>query len=240
MKPRVQARRGVPCAGAAGTFRRVFTRLGCRGRPPHFVIEFYPYANLTHTIRLRGDVAHVRLSDLLRGAPPQVVEAAAAILLARLFRRSLPAPFLEVYRSFSFSRAMRRRIDGARRRRVRRVPEAPRGQCHNLSALFAELNRRYFRGRLRRPRLGWSARPWRRQLGVFDPALGQLILTSRLDRPDVPRWVVAYVLYHEMLHVKHPIRRARCGLQSHPGAFRREERQFAHYARARRFLQRLA
>jgi predicted metal-dependent hydrolase len=27
-----------------------------------------------------------------------------------------------------------------------------------------------------------------------------------MDRPEVPRYVVEYVMYHEMLHVKHPTR----------------------------------
>jgi Predicted metal-dependent hydrolase len=87
--------------------------------------------------------------------------------------------------------------------------------------------------------MGWSLRPWRRQLGCFDPALRQIILNSRLDRAGVPRFAVEYVLYHEMLHVRHPIRRAACGLQSHSPEFRAEERRFPHYDRARRFLERL-
>jgi predicted metal-dependent hydrolase len=50
---------------------------------------------------------------------------------------------------------------------------------------------------------------------------------------------VEYVLYHEMLHVKHPIRRAACGLQSHSPEFRREEKCFAEYRKARKILARL-
>ena len=65
-------------------------------------------------------------------------------------------------------------------------------------------------------------------------------INPALDQPFVPSWFVRYVLYHEMLHVKHPIRRARCGLQSHSAEFWREEQQFRDYARARRFLTRLA
>lgn len=230
----------------------MYTRLGCQGRPPRFVVEFYPYANLTHTIRLREDVAYVRLSDVARRASLAVLEAAAAILLARLYRRRLPRQLAETYREFSLARATRARLDGIRRKRVRRSPDAPQGRHHNLVPLYSELNREYFGGRLPRPalsprgvgdegpRLGWSARPWRRQLGIFDPALKQIVISSRLDRPGVPRFVLAYVLYHEMLHVKHPVRRARCGLQSHSADFRREERRFRDYARARRFLMRLA
>ncbi len=235
-----RAARGVALPGGARLFHRIYTRLGCQGRPPRFVVEFYPYANLAHTIRLREDAARVRLSDLLRTAPLPVLEAAAAILLARLYRRPVPHKLLETYRSFVLARGTRRRVLRVRRARGRRLETRAGGQVHDLAHMFAGLNRRYFQGRLRRPRLGWSSQAWRTQLGCFDPALNQIVINPRLDRASVPAVVVEYVLFHEMLHVKHPIRAASCGLQSHSAEFRREERRFAAYERARRFLVRLA
>ena len=59
--------RPSPVPGGAAIFQRLYTRLGCRGRPPRFEVEFYPYANLMHTIRIREETACVRLSDALRG-----------------------------------------------------------------------------------------------------------------------------------------------------------------------------
>jgi hypothetical protein len=225
--------------GGARLFHRMYTRLGCQGRPPHFVVEFYPYASLFNTIRLREDAAQVRLSDLLRAAPLAVREAAAAILLARVYRRRTPRPLLEIYRNFSLAGSTRRRVLRARRMRGQRVQSRPRGRVHDLARLFGGLNRRYFAGRLQRPRLGWSARAWRTQLGCFDPGLDQIVINSRLDRAGVPAIVVEYVLFHEMLHVKHPMRAASCGLQAHSAEFRREEKRFAGDERARRFLTRL-
>ncbi|HEV8384345.1 MAG TPA: SprT-like domain-containing protein [Candidatus Acidoferrales bacterium] len=230
---------GVSFPAGARIFQRMFTRVGCHGRPPRFVAEFYPYANLTHTIRLVEDSAYVRLSDVFRGAPLGVLEATAAILLARVYRRRAAREFAETYREFALARSTRRRLLLMRRKRGRRIASHPRGAHHDLQTLFARLNRRHFRGRLHRPRLGWSARPWRTQLGCCDPALDQIVLSSRLDCENVPRYVVEYVLFHEMLHVKHPIRRASCGLQAHSAEFRRQERRFPFYERARRFLTRL-
>jgi predicted metal-dependent hydrolase len=51
---------------------------------------------------------------------------------------------------------------------------------------------------------------------------------------------VEYVLFHEMLHVKHPTRRSGCSLVSHSKEFRAEERRFEEFERARRALDRLA
>lgn len=223
----------------ARIFQRMFTRVGCYGRPPRIVAEFYPYANLTHTIRLVEDTAHVRLSDVFRSAPLAVLEATAAILLARVYRRRAGRDFLATYREFALAQGTRRRLLTLRRKRGRRITAEPRGTHYDLQRIFAQLNRQHFAGRLHRPRLGWSARPWRTQLGCFDPALDLIVISSRLDREGMPRYVVEYVLFHEMLHVKHPIRRASCGLQAHSAEFRQQEKRFPLYERARRFLTRL-
>jgi len=223
--------------GADRIFHRIFTRLGCQGRPPQFVVELYPYANLAHTIRLRQETAHVRLSDILRDAPVPVIEAAAAILLAQMYRRRLPSGLRDLYRQFALAHSTRRHIARVRRKRARRIAHNPCGTAHDLEPMFAALNVEYFEGNLRRPRLGWSTRPWRSQYGCFDPSLDQIVMNNRLDRADVPSYAVELILYHEMLHVKHPLRAAACGLQAHSAEFRSEEKRFKHYDRARKFLE---
>ena len=45
-------------------------------------------------------------------------------------------------------------------------------------------------------------------------------------------------MYHEMLHVKHPMKFARCRRESHGPEFRKEERKYADYDRAIKFLDR--
>lgn len=226
--------RHVP--GGAMLFQRMYTRLNCQGRPPHFSVEFYPYANLTHSIRLRHDTAYVRLSDLLRDAPLEVREAAAAILLSRLYRRRAPRGFEDVYRRYSHAHATRRKLHALRKSRARRRIREARGAHYDLSELFDTLNQKYFRGALPKPKIGWSLHRWRSQLGIFDPALDQICINKTLDRRQVPEYVVAYVLYHEMLHRKHPIKLERCRREAHSREFRAEEKQFDDYARAMRFL----
>src|ERR1700692_1138890 len=127
--------RPSPVPGGAAIFQRLYTRLGCRGRPPRFEVEFYPYANLMHTIRVREETACVRLSDALRRAPLAVLESAAAILLSRVYRPRGPP---------------------LRAAPARRVNPGPRGSVYDLAPIFTRLNRQYFSGRLHRPRLGWS------------------------------------------------------------------------------------
>ncbi len=220
--------------------QRMFTRIGCDGRPPQFHVEFFPYSSLTLTIRKREDVVYARFSDLLRRARLEVLEGAAALILARLYRRKAPRWLVQPYLQYARSTRTRGRIHRMRRHRVRPVSTLPQGRHHDLDALFETLNHQYFGGELRRPRIGWSKRSWRRQFGCYDPGPNQIVLNRRMDRPGVPQFVVQYVLFHEMLHVKHPTRRSGCTLLSHSLEFRAEEKRFPQFAAARKFLDRLA
>ncbi|HEY2461514.1 MAG TPA: hypothetical protein VGI16_11935 [Candidatus Acidoferrum sp.] len=226
--------------GGSPLFQRVFTRLGCDGRPPQFVVEFYPYSSLVLTIRHRREVVHVRFSDLLRRAPLEVLEGAAALLLARVYRRKAPRALTTPYLDYARSDRTRGRVNRMRSGRVRAGAAGPRGRHFDLERLFDELNGRYFGGKLRRPHIGWSSRNWRRQFGCYDPGPNHILLNRRMDHPAIPQFAVEYVLYHEMLHVKHPTRRSGCSLISHSREFRKEERLFMEFERARKVLDRLA
>jgi len=221
-------------------FQRMYTRLGCEGRPPRFRVEFYPYSSLVLTIRRREDTVFVRFSDLLRRARWEVLEAAAVLLLSRLYRRRAPSCLTSAYLEYARSHKTRQRIHRMRRTRIRPALTGAQGQHFDLTKLFADLNARYFEGRLEQPHISWSRRAWRRQFGCYDPGPNHILLNRRMDRAGVPQIVVEYVLFHEMLHVKHPTRKSGCSLVSHSREFREEEKRFAGFARARRVLDRLA
>lgn len=238
MSPRRRNPAGVP--GGEALLQRMFTRIGCDGRPPHFHVEFYPYSSLTLTIRRREEVVYVRFSDLLHRAPLEVLEGAAALLLSRVYRRRAPRALIQPYLQYARSDRTRSRIERMRRRRVRPVPTPPQGRHYDLGMLFDGLNQQYFAGELQRPHIGWSTRGWRRQFGCYDPGPNQIVLNRRMDRPEIPQFVVEYVLFHEMLHVKHPTRRSGCTLVAHSREFRGEEKRFAEFTIARKYLDRLA
>jgi predicted metal-dependent hydrolase len=226
--------------GGEALLQRMFTRIGCEGRPPHFHVEFYPYSSLTLTIRRRDERVDVRFSDLLQRAPLKVMEGAAVLLLSRLYRHRAARSLVQPYLNYARSHRTRGRIQRMRSNRVRRVLTRARGQYYDLGPLFEQLNGKYFSGELQRPHIGWSTRSWRRQFGCYDPGPNQIVLNRRMDRPGVPQFVVEYVLFHEMLHVKYPTRRSGCTLLSHSPEFREEEKRYAQFAVARKYLDRLA
>jgi len=50
-------------------FQRMFTRIGCEGRPPHFHVSFTLYSSLVIDTCGDGAIFYVRFSDLLQRAP---------------------------------------------------------------------------------------------------------------------------------------------------------------------------
>jgi hypothetical protein len=226
--------------GGSVIFHRMYTRLNCDGRPPRFRVEFFPYSSLTLTIRRREETVYVRFSDLLRRAPLNVLEGAAILLLSKVYRQRAPKALVEPYLAYARSARTRTRMNKMRGTRVRRATGPPQGRHFDLDKMFDELNGKYFAGQLEKPQIGWSTRSWRRQFGCYDPGPNQILLNRRMDRPVVPQCAVEYVLYHEMLHVKHPTRRSGCSLVSHSREFREEEKRFTEFERARRILDHLA
>jgi hypothetical protein len=53
-----------------------------------------------------------------------------------------------------------------------------------------------------------------------------------LDRRWVPRYFLAYVMFHEMLHHAMPVTRGPGRRLLHPPEFREREREFRHHERA--------
>lgn len=223
----------------APTFLAVFRELKPRTPLPAMAIEFYPFAHLNNTIRLRDGRVLVRLSDLLEGAPEPVLEALAQILLRKLYRREIPAVYNERYRRFVGRRDIAAKLHLIRHIRGRKRLAPAQGRHHDLEALFEDLNQRFFGGWMARPNLSWTGAEARRNLGHYDPAHNAILISRVFDTPRLPAFVLEYVLYHEMLHLKHPVRMNGSRRCVHSAAFRREERRFPHWQEAEDWLKRL-
>ncbi len=179
----------------------------------------------------------IRISDMLGTAPFEVLEAVLGILLCKFLRRRKgAAAFDRTYREYVASPAVRERMRVVRRRRGTKRLTSPQGRHFDLAPLFAKLNRLYFEDRVRVRHLSWSPRASRRILGHYDPAHETIVVNRRLDHPLVPRHVVEFILYHEMLHAF--LGEEDCGSQRrfHHPEFRRAERRFVDYARAKAFI----
>jgi predicted metal-dependent hydrolase len=218
-------------------FVDAFHHLGRNRGVPAIDVRFYPYAGLRHTIRVRSGQVYVRLSDISKDSPPEVMRALAFVLVARLLGKKVPAVHERTYRDYSLAPEVMRSSDIARRRRGRKVISSARGNTYDLEKLFSKLNRKYFDSSLKKPTITWSQRKTRSILGHHDRVYETITISKSLDSPQVPEWFVEYILYHEMLHMRHAARMINGRRYYHTAAFRLDERRFAKYEEAQRWLE---
>ncbi|HEX9000332.1 MAG TPA: SprT-like domain-containing protein [Blastocatellia bacterium] len=221
-------------------FSDAFRQITRKSDLPEIHISFYPFAGLNHTIRLRRQQIYVRLSDIVRDAPASVHRALAFILVGKLFNKRVGTEYQNLYRQYAYHPDVQRKSDLARQQRGRKVIGSSIGREHNLDRLFARLNRRYFNNELTPPTLTWSARKTRRILGHHDYVHETIVISRSLDNDDVPEFLVEFVLYHEMLHMKHRPKLSNGRRVYHTAAFRADERRFDYYDAAMAELEKLS
>jgi predicted metal-dependent hydrolase len=218
-------------------FADIFRQVSRRQDQPEVHVTFYPFVGLNHTIRIRNQRVFVRISDIFRDAPQSVYRALAHILVGKLFRRRPKAEYETLYHQYIHQPQIMQASDLARQQRGRKQLNGAVGKAYDLEKIFAHLNRRYFDNALSSPALSWSTRRTKRILGHHDAVHNAIIISRSLDQESVPSHVVEYVMYHEMLHIKHKPRIANGRRMLHTSAFRSDEKQFAQYDEAIKWLE---
>jgi hypothetical protein len=179
---------------------------------------------ITH--RVKRGVLHARVHHMFLDAPTPVLDA----LVRYIVRGDRDA-----------SATLGDYIDasGARlARRSRRVPLVTKGEHHDLLAIFEKVNDRYFDGTMN-ALITWGKRPTSKakkrrtiKLGSYSAVDRLIRVHPALDRKWVPRYFVAYIVYHEMLHHVIPGSRGLGRVNLHPPEFKEREKQFRHFERA--------
>jgi predicted metal-dependent hydrolase len=218
-------------------FQESYRELRPRAPIPELAVEFFAFTNINNTIRLREGKLLVRLSDLLEGAPDAVLRAIAHILLAKMYRKPIERNHATRYRRYVSSHHISEKAHLLRQVRGRKRIETAQGRFYNLESVFDDLNVRFFYGLLARPQMTWSRDHARNSLGHYDPAHNAIVVSRVFDHSRVPRCAVEYIVYHEMLHLKHPVKLRGSRRCVHSAEFQAEERIFPDLERAKQFLQ---
>jgi len=118
----------------------------------------------------------------------------------------------------------------------RRVVTRPLGAHHDLQSVFDGLNSECFASSVR-ARITWgAARPRKRArvttIGSYSCLTGVIRINRILDSARVPRYFVAFVVYHEMLHAHMGVGMKASRRSIHPREFREKEVLFKDYKRA--------
>ena len=220
-------------------FEEEYRAIRPRAPIPSIHIRFYRFTSLNTTIRLREGQLKIHLSDLLEGAPESVLRAIAHILLAKLYRKPLDPSHNTRYRRFASSESVLRQTERIRQMRGRKKISTAKGDYYDLEEVFETLNTRFFHGLMGRPLLTWSEHKARRLLGHYDAAHNTIMVSRVFDRKNTPRYAIEYLMYHEMLHLKHPVK-VRGGRRCvHPREFQAEEKLFPELEQAKAYLKQL-
>jgi hypothetical protein len=220
-------------------FSRVFSELKPRTPVPAVRVKFCQFANANSSVRWDDAGLQVRITDVLEGAPSQILEALAHILLSKLFRRHAPKMHAERYRRYLNRKEMRRSLQLVKQARGRKFLSGPQGVYYHLEEIFEQLNRAYFHGLMARPLLGWSRTVSHTMLGHYDPSHNAIILSRLLDSPTVPHLAVEYVVFHEMLHLRFPVEHRGARRCVHTKEFKEAERQFPRLKEAKDLLKKI-
>jgi hypothetical protein len=218
---------------------RIFRELKPRTAPPRFRVDFCRFANANSLVKLEDGLMHLRISDLLEGAPAPVLESLIYILIAKLYRKPIPKMHAQRYRLFLNRKDVRRQMHLVRQIRGRKFVSGPRGAHVDLDPIFNRLNEHYFNGLLGKPQLGWSRTPSRSMLGHFDPSHNAIIISRIFDDPKLDPLMLEYVMYHEMLHLRYPVEHGRTRRCVHTPEFRKAEKQFERLTEAKAALKHL-
>jgi hypothetical protein len=204
---------------------------------------------------------HLRIHRSFAGAPDPVLRAVAAFLASAKGSATARQALAAIREHFHHHRLppgspgglgrprdpqAARTAPGTSAAEARRLSLCPVGDVLDLREIAADLNQRYFEGRLK-VRISWgkaageNAHPasnCRRtrtaslQLGSYSYEDRLIRIHRVLDRPSVPRYVVESVVYHELLHADLPPVTRRGRRYFHTPEFRRRERHFRHFERA--------
>ncbi|NLX12898.1 MAG: hypothetical protein GXY44_04485 [Phycisphaerales bacterium] len=120
------------------------------------------------------------------------------------------------------------------------VVERTRGMTHDLADVFDRVNTEYFDGKMARPRLTWNRNPSRYKYGHYDFERDTVCISSTLDHPGVPEYVVESVMHHELLHKKIGCQWREGKRRMHTTLFRMQERTFKRHREAELFLKKLS
>lgn len=202
--------------------------------------QYHPYAELKHTWSRRQGSVSFRISDYMDSAPEDVTEAMAWYLLCKAFGKRCPEGMAGRYLEHARSRELWGPKKPVYVTRARNLSFRPVGSARDLGTVFDYVNSCYFGGSIRRPDLAWAKESPSVRLGFYFEPLDILAANRALDSEKVPRYVLEFVVYHELLHgvlgaKGPPTRRVH-----HTKEFRELERRFSVYEDAEAWLTRLA
>jgi predicted metal-dependent hydrolase len=196
--------------------------------------QFYRSRSLSHTIRWETDVFFVKISDAFENAPVRILEIIGIILFSKIFRYKIDREIRRVYKQYIYEHIDKKYLTAKTRKPSANYTAV--GRVYNLDEIFDEINVRFFNKVLKKPILGWSLNDSYRRLGFYSSDKKLLVISRIFDSKKVPRNVVEYLMYHEMLHIYIPPVAVNGRRRVHTSEFRELEYSFPDYEKINKWI----
>ena len=190
------------------------------------------------SVRAKQGTRHVRLHRMFRHADDVLLRALGLYLMG------IATPAVQA-KIAAFIAAHRGEIRTAATRKIRR-PLLAAGQHFDLNEVLRDVSQQYFGaalpvhigwGQLRRRTARRPAKRISRALATYNFEDATIRVNPILDSPKVPRLVMEWIVYHELLHHVLPVQRSQGRSRYHTPEFRAMERAFVGYAEAQAWEQ---
>lgn len=183
------------------------------------------------SVRWEPDHTRVSLHRMFLEAPTNVMDALACYLKGS--EQKLAPTIKQFIETHSQELDYSQKVDRSRL--------LTSGKFFDLQEIYDEINAHYFQNKLRLM-ITWFQQPKARNrskinLGLYQDTLRLVKINQILDRRDVPRYFISFVVYHEMLHaVCKPQVDDQGTNHIHSKEFKQQEARFHAYAQAKEWL----
>ncbi|KYC52561.1 MAG: SprT-like family protein [Candidatus Methanofastidiosum methylothiophilum] len=209
----------------------VSANLGLRYRT---VSDYYSYKSIKNTARVKNGILYVKVSDKLKDAPDDILEAMAYVLLSKIKGNRISPRYKRIYNDYIHSIIINDTSNLAR------GVHKPNGNYFDLENIFDKVNEKYLSNEIPKPSLRWSNRRAYRIFGRYDRSKNEIVISRLLDEHRTPFYVIEYIMYHEMLHIKYGFTYKKGRRRIHTSPFKKEEEKFPYYKESIEYLKKIS
>jgi hypothetical protein len=176
------------------------------------------------SVKTKGNVIHVRLQRIFLEAGRDVWNEIAGFVKNK--KGSMP-----LFRKFA-----KQNLSSLKKDFKNRVTIKTQGRYHDLTDIYEAVNNKYFNQEISSP-ITWGMKRSRcykrkRTLGSYSRHTNTIRISPLLDKKTVPKYFIAFIVYHEMLHADMGVTEKNGRRSFHSREFRKREKLFEDYDKA--------
>jgi hypothetical protein len=196
-----------------------------RLRKKEIVLQFIPSQNLYHKVISDAKFIRIYISITSLMLSDEYFKSLLSILFRQILRLSIPSELKEKLAEIEEIWPSQNNVYPERNYK----PKISPGKFYDLEKIFTRINTRYFKNTLSQPAIKWSHRENRRRLGHYNSGKVEITINKILDQPTVPYFVVEGIVYHELLHIVHPVKNHNGRRIIHGRNFKIDEQKYENH-----------